>query len=859
MKLIHFLLALGLSFSAFAQKEFRVVGKIQDEKGKMIEKAKIYIDNKLVGESTGNPNAQFAFFQKTETEPLEVRAEKAKLSLKSWKYDAVKKELLIVMAISSNRLRGKLSIKGKQAVTNAIVKIAGWQDSVKTNNEGVFEANLPNNLSINDNSTIFINNIEVPRNNLKFRIEEGYKYVEIEMPKKEDKLHEYVALIIDETGKPIQNVKVMVEGNYYQSDEEGEFKFVSKTILKDLVKMPFAAKDCEFKKVDIEGTDILKLTFKPSVQLEEMTANTPEEESTSQSFTQDINKIINELELEKQLLATKSIDIRLEIQKITDRLGSKYITDAERNQLRSDMKRLENALITNEMAYEDAQAKTRSVVDQMRQVIVQKDSLVTVVDETLETAEKTKELAILEFIIFSIVLVLLVIIAIQFYLSARRSKKQKNEVEKAYKNIENLSEIGQKIASTLDFDSLVQTVYTNVNELLDAPVFGVGAYNEKQNTIEFRKFIDAGAVIPYLQENLDDYKKFSVWCFKNQKPVIINDLAVGYKDYLKVDSFPVTPDMPQALIYLPLVSEGGKPNGVVTVQSFKKNAYKEQDITLLKTLASYIAIALENTKAYQVIKEKNKSITDSIRYAKTIQQAMLPSPSEMQTGLADFFTIYKPKDIVSGDFYWYRYSPNQSKFVVALDCTGHGVPGAFMSMIANSLLNEIINAEKEESPANILDKMNRRLREILKQDDKINDDGMDVCLCRIDEVQEKSVKVIFSGAKRPLYYIGAGSTEVQSLKGDQRSVGGTSLKERTFTNQEIDLRQGDMIYMTSDGLVDQAAPNKEKFGTVRFMQIIKENAKKTTQEQRTILLDALQSHQQSAEQRDDIMVIGIRV
>ncbi len=858
MKLTYFLILFSLSFSVFAQKDFRVVGKIQDEKGKMIEKAKIYIDNKLVGESTANPNAQFAFFQKTGSEPLEVRAEKAKLSVKSWKYDNVKKELLIVMAVSSNRLRGKLSIKGKQAVANATVKIAGWQDSVKTNQEGIFDASLPNHLTINDNSTIFINSIEVPRSNLKFRTEDGYRYVEIEMPKKEDKLHEYVALIMDEMGKPIQNVKVMIEGNYYMSDEEGEFKFVSKTVLKDLIKMPFAAKDCEFKRVETEGTDILKLIFKPAVQLEEVTATT-EEEPTAKGFTQDINKIINELELEKQLLATKSIDIRLEIQKITDRLSSKYITDAERDQLRSDMKRLEDALITNEMAYEDAQAKTRSVVDQMRKVIVQKDSLVTVVDETLETAEKTRDLAILEFVIFSIVLILLGIIAVQFYLSARRSKKQKNEVEKAYKNIENLSEIGQKIASTLDFDSLVQTVYTNVNELLDAPVFGVGAYNEKQNTIEFRKFIDAGAVIPYLQENLEDTRKFSVWCFKNQKPLIINDLAVGYKDYLKVDSFPVTPDMPQALIYLPLVSEGGKPNGVVTVQSFKKNAYKEQDITLLKTLASYIAIALENTKAYQVIKEKNKSITDSIRYAKTIQQAMLPSPSEMQTGLTDFFTIYKPKDIVSGDFYWYRYSPSQAKFVVALDCTGHGVPGAFMSMIANSLLNEIINAEKEEIPATILDKMNRRLREILKQDDKINDDGMDVCLCKIDEVQEKKVKVIFSGAKRPLYYIGAGSNEVQALKGDQRSVGGTFLKERTFTNQAVDLQQGDMIYLTSDGLVDQAAPNKDKFGTVRLMQIIKENAQKSTQEQREILLDALQNHQQSAEQRDDIMVIGIRV
>ena len=263
------------------------------------------------------------------------------------------------------------------------------------------------------------------------------------------------------------------------------------------------------------------------------------------------------------------------------------------------------------------------------------------------------------------------------------------------------------------------------------------------------------------------------------------------------------------------------------------------------------------------LSRNNKKMMDSIRYAHTIQDSVLPTTETLTTLFRDCFVIYKPKDIVSGDFYWLAYVPQKDKefiFLAVIDCTGHGVSGAFMSMIGNALLNEIINKKKIYVTASILEEMDRGIREVLRQNETANDDGMDVCLCKFIQNFEET-KVIFTGAKRPLFHHKESENRINILKGDARSLGGgkKNKKKRDFAEQKLYLKAGDTLYLTTDGFIDQANENNEKFGTQRFIETLHEIAYLSMPEQQQILEKSLLEHQQTAEQRDDISLIGIRI
>jgi len=271
------------------------------------------------------------------------------------------------------------------------------------------------------------------------------------------------------------------------------------------------------------------------------------------------------------------------------------------------------------------------------------------------------------------------------------------------------------------------------------------------------------------------------------------------------------------------------------------------------------------------LKFQNENITASIKYAKTIQQAILPQRETLLSAFESFL-IFRPKDIVSGDFYWFsRFDDENKIFMAVVDCTGHGVPGAFMSMIGNRLLNEIVNERRVFEPNKILEYLNVNIQKALMQSRTSNNDGMDVCLCAIEKKSNSSsenfdstkIKVTFAGAKRPLYFKTSDKDNIQSIKGDVRTIGG---KERLlkvevfpFTNHEIWFNKGDMIYLTSDGLVDQNSPTRKRFGYERMFEALISNITASMEEQGATLEKALDKHQAGAEQRDDITMIGIRL
>ncbi len=442
---------------------------------------------------------------------------------------------------------------------------------------------------------------------------------------------------------------------------------------------------------------------------------------------------------------------------------------------------------------------------------------------------------------------------------------QKEEVENSYKNIQVLSEIGQKITQILNQKDLVQTVYSNVNSLMSAEFFGIGLYNPQLQQLEFSGFMENNEEMPFHYDKLEEKDSKAVVCFKEQKEIIENDFH-AYLQKIQTQKGEVfitkVGQIPQSFVYLPLFVEQ-KPVGVITVQSLEKDAYKEKHLTILRTLAAYTSIALDNVSAYQTIEEKNQKITDSIRYANTIQGAILPHHNEFSKLFREYFILYNPKDIVSGDFYWLVYKEGIA-YLALIDCTGHGVPGAFMSMIGHSILTEIINEVAHASPSQILNELNIRLIKALHQNQESNSDGMDMCLCafHFSESENKpTLKIEYAGAKRALYYTlpNSAKSEVEIIAATRRSIGGKQRINKHFKNNEIQLPRGTTIYLTTDGYADQNNPNGEKIGTLKFLEIISQISDQSLVEQQLYLVDYLDKFQSTTEQRDDITIVGIRV
>jgi len=278
-------------------------------------------------------------------------------------------------------------------------------------------------------------------------------------------------------------------------------------------------------------------------------------------------------------------------------------------------------------------------------------------------------------------------------------------------------------------------------------------------------------------------------------------------------------------------------------------------------ISKLIAIESDIRKLKKIEKElalKNEHITSSIEYAKTIQTAILPF-KEVISSHFDNFILFKPKDIVSGDFYWF-VETEEYRFIAAADCTGHGVPGAFMSMIGSSLLNQIVHHDMEYNTANILTRLHELVVSSLRQQKTDNNDGMDICLCRIQKKNETSI-VQFTGAKRPLIYTKSGSPKAEILRSDRKSIGGTQQKriEVQFTTQEIELAQGSSLYLSSDGFVDQNNKARKKFGSQKLIDLIESNSNSSLIDQHKVLDNEIESWMEGTDQRDDITLLGIKV
>ena len=248
---------------------------------------------------------------------------------------------------------------------------------------------------------------------------------------------------------------------------------------------------------------------------------------------------------------------------------------------------------------------------------------------------------------------------------------------------------------------------------------------------------------------------------------------------------------------------------------------------------------------------------DSLRYAKTIQESVLPLPQTIARAFSNHFVIYKPKDLVSGDFYWMAQTSKYT-FIATVDCTGHGIPGAFMSLIGYKLLENIVRKDEVFSPSKMLGLMNAGIRTVLQQDQQLNSDGMDVSLCRLSYANNDEVELLYAGAKRPLFF--TQNDELVEQKGARVSVGGyQKVAHPVYQEHRFLLKKGDYLYLTTDGFVDQNSLEGKKYGTKRLRNLLKEIHTNGLHEQHQILKQELQEHQGTQEQRDDITVLGVEL
>ena len=302
---------------------------------------------------------------------------------------------------------------------------------------------------------------------------------------------------------------------------------------------------------------------------------------------------------------------------------------------------------------------------------------------------------------------------------------------------------------------------------------------------------------------------------------------------------------------------------VVVIIKIRERNHRLQEAYLKKELDIRTKEVVEQKEEIEL---KNRDITDSINYAQRIQASILPPLQKLKDNFSGTFVFYRPRDIVSGDFYWWDRIDEDRFLVVCADSTGHGVPGAFMSMIGSTLIKDIVNRNAEISPSSLLNILNKEVVESLNQRadmDSISDDderyattdGMDIVVC---EFNTKTNFLRFASAMRPIIMYHKG--EQYYIRGQRSSVGGSFLKEEAFEDQEYQLVKGDIVYLFSDGYPDQfGGPSGKKFKMLSLKEKLEEIHTKSMDDQYLKIQETFDSWKGDQDQVDDVLFMGIQV
>ena len=324
---------------------------------------------------------------------------------------------------------------------------------------------------------------------------------------------------------------------------------------------------------------------------------------------------------------------------------------------------------------------------------------------------------------------------------------------------------------------------------------------------------------------------------------------------------PLVTDAPNVIFYagIPLVTDNGFPLGTLCVIDNVPREISKSQITALKALTNQLMRLLELRKNKIELERKNKAINDSINYSEKIQRSILPNFEKIQREIPDSFVYYKPKDVIGGDYYWI-YAHEKYNFIAAIDCTGHGVPGALMSMITHSLLNEIMIRDRKTDPGEILDLLHKKIYSSLQQrfGDEYSQDGCDISLCRFDFTKNE---LVYAGAFQDLYLFN--KDRISVLKVDRQSIGGLSMlgeddPNRSFNSAMISIPENSLLILTTDGIPDQLNKNDEAFGIKAFDKSIVEMYQLAPNMMKNYIETQLTEWISEVTQQDDLLMIGLK-
>ncbi|WP_338761075.1 7TM diverse intracellular signaling domain-containing protein [Bernardetia sp. ABR2-2B] len=453
-------------------------------------------------------------------------------------------------------------------------------------------------------------------------------------------------------------------------------------------------------------------------------------------------------------------------------------------------------------------------------------------------------------------------------------------LENSYRTVSILSSIGQEITASLDYEAIFAVLYRYVHELMDSPFFGVDLYYPDKEQIVYVYNIENEVLLPEEKIDSNNPNNLSAYVVRKKESIFINDAEVEIQKYLPNIEV-IIGEVPESVIAIPLLV-GEKVLGVVSVQSFEKNAYTSQHFEIMKTLASYTAIALDNASSYSKIRNANTKTMQSIRYAQRIQEGLLPRPKILTENFDEASVFYRPRDIVSGDFYWFetllkedfddelhQNMPNKLKMIALSDCTGHGVPGALMTIMGVNLLNQIIAEGGTWQPDEILTKLDERVRHTFHLEEmhtpkSRRNDGMDIGICAIDEEEQI---IYYAGAKMPLYIVR--NRKIETIKGSSFAIGGSFISKKKEKEYKINIfkyEKGDNLFLASDGFQDQFGADKtmddkteRKYYTRFFRQFLEKISILSSAEQYSAFSKELIRWKKKRRQTDDILVMSVKL
>ncbi len=610
----------------------------------------------------------------------------------------------------------------------------------------------------------------------------------------------------------------------------------------------FEKKVRQLEQKEIELTNKEKLLQKKEDKLQSLQEKIDLQKKENEKQEKLIKEQKQQLEQEKQN-ATKLLEqVAVQEQVLKN---NKFIL----NNLNKEIAAKQNLIKKQNDSLSDKKAEIQKKQDELKEQqkrIDKQKKVLSTQDVQIETQQN-----IITFII--IVGALLLLLSIIIWKSYRQNKKKNNQLRKQNAKIENqkqkltnqaiqLEEFNKEltklslVASKTDNSVIIMDKKSNF-EWVNSGFTRIYGY-----TLQLLRNEKGKSLIEISEDEKERKEKIKLLdkCISTKKTVIYQNQNITRNDEKIWVQTSLTP----------VLNENDEVIQLIAIESnITKLKKQEVEITQKNEELQMQKAELQSQK--EMLEEVNNQIKDSINYALTIQKAMLPPLNKINQSFANFI-IYLPRDIVSGDFYWYANPSENIFFFAAVDCTGHGVPGAFMSLISSRMLDEIVNVQHICQPKTILKILNKMIVHSLNQETTNNRDGMDLALVKINN---NNNNILFAGAKRPLIYYKHNDKKIYQIKGNRRSIGGmqSMLTKFKYTDQKLKLEKNDIIYLSTDGMIDQNNNKRKRYGTPRFIESLDKANNLPFKNQKIKIIEDFNNFKKDEKQRDDITVWAIKI